>query len=154
MKICRINCKSGSQASGRGFTLIEPVIGLAILVLLIIAFYGGVAQGIFTMRMAREDQRATQIMLQKTETIRMCTWQQITNGSIPKNFTTTYTPGGTAHGITYTGSIDIANAPVSAPYSNNLKVVTVNLDWTTGGIKRQRQMRTLVSRWGLNNYVN
>lgn len=150
MNTSRVISKNLAERGGRGFTLIEPVVGIGILVVLIVAFYSGVSQGIFTMRMARENQQATQIMLQKTETVRLCKWSQITNNFIPTNTFTTTCPSG----VIYTGRITVANAPVSAPYSNSLKLVTINVTWNTGGVPRSRQMRTLISRWGINNYVD
>lgn len=143
-----------ARKSSAAFTLVEPVIGMAILLVLIVAFYSGIAQGIFSMRMARENQRATQILLQKTETIRLCKWAQLTNGFIPTTFSTTYIPSGSSQGIRYDGDIRIANAPVDAPYTNDLKMVTIRLSWKTGGVQRNREMATLISRWGLNNYVD
>lgn len=150
-------CTRETPASKRssGFTLAEPAIGISILLLLIIAFYSGVAHCIHLTRMARENQRATQILLQKSEVVRMYKWQQITNGFIPRTFTNIYNPGGGAEaGVTFVGTISIANAPVGAPYTNNLKALTVAVRWTSGGLQRQREMRTLISQWGLNNYVD
>ena len=61
------------------------------------AMLSGVTTGTFTMRLTRENLRATQIMLAKLETIRLYNWNQI-NGSngfvIPKFFTNAYYPPG------------------------------------------------------------
>lgn len=155
MKIGLNTRESLAWKRSRGFTLAEPAIGISILLLLIIAFYSGIAHCIHITRMSRENQRATQILLQKSEVVRMYKWQQITNGFIPRAFTNVYNPGGGAErGVIFIGSIGITNAPVSAPYSTNLKAVTIGLRWTSGGMPRQREMRTLISQWGLNNYVD
>jgi len=37
-------------------------------------------------------------------------------------------------------------------YAADHKLVTVSLNWPSGGIQHQRQMTTLVSRYGLHNY--
>jgi len=51
------------------------------------AILSGIMTGTFTMRMARENLRATQIMLEKVETIRLYSWNQVTsNGFIPTDF--------------------------------------------------------------------
>ncbi len=110
---------------------------------------------LFGVRMSQENDRATQILLEKTESIRLCNWDQInSNGFIPATFSATYDPsGGTNQGITYNGTLRIAPAPVAASYSNDLLEVTVQLNWTTGGLARQRELTTYVSRYGLETYV-
>lgn len=149
----KYRCATITERHRCGFTLVEPAIGIAIIVVLIIAFYGGISHAIHLTRLARENQRASQILLEKSEVVRMCRWQQLTNGYVPAQFTNTYSPG-SSHGVTYYGTIAIANAPVNAAYTNNLKAVTVSVRWNSGGLQRSREMKTLVSQWGLNNYVN
>jgi len=78
-----------------GFSLIEATIGLGIIGTVVGAMLSGIANGTFTMRMARENLRATQIMLEKVETIRLYSWDQInSNGFIPTTFTNLYDPQG------------------------------------------------------------
>ena len=130
------------------------------------------------MRMSRENLRATQIMLEKTETLRLFTWDQLntmsffTNGStqthflsdaagrqyICSHFVQKYDPNSTnAQGLTYSGKIrfyDPQNYSIDAPYAtNNMKAVWVELTWDTGNIHRTRSLTTLVTRNGLQNYV-
>jgi len=49
----------------------------------------------------------------------------------PQTFTVAYDPQNAKSGVTYTGTVSIANAPLDTPYSSNeLKQVTVRLNWT------------------------
>jgi len=137
------------------FTLVEVMVGMAIVGLVLVVFYTAITHGVGVMRMEFEDRRATQILLEKTETIRLCSWDQInSNGFIPSTFTVNYDPQSTNSGVTYTGTITIASAPLSTAYSNDLRQVTVRLNWTTGQLHRQRELKTLIARYGLQTYVD
>jgi hypothetical protein len=108
------------------------------------------------MRMARENLRATQIMLEKVETIRLYSWEQIKQpGFIPPTFTATYDPnGGTnSQGLTYQGSLTISDAVIDSSYSNDMKKVTVRLNWKTGNLDRSREFSSYISRYGLQDYI-
>src|SRR3954464_142977 len=61
------------------FSLVETTVGMSILGTVAAALMTGVTTGFFTMQLARENLRATQIMLEKVETIRLYTWDQITD---------------------------------------------------------------------------
>src|SRR5438046_4179464 len=114
MKI-KLLLSSRLRAKLGGFSLIEVVVGMGIIGTVVGAMLSGVATGTFTMRMARENLRATQIMLEKVETIRLYSWDQINqSGFIPTSFNATYDPQGTPNvGLTYTGTLSIASAPIS-----------------------------------------
>jgi len=137
------------------FSLVETTVGLGIIGTVAAAMMTGISTGFFAMQMARENLRATQIMLEKVETIRLYTWDQITstNNFIPGAFTNYYDPNNTARGIAYTGTLNFATAPVAASYSNNMKLVTVTIGWKTGRLNRTRTFTTLVSRDGMQNYI-
>ena len=137
------------------FSLIEAVVGMGIIGTVVGAMLSGITTGTFTMRMARENLRATQIMLEKVETIRLYSWDQINKaGFIPPTFTETYDPMGTPNvGLTYTGTLSIASAPVGSSYSNDMRMITVHLSWATGGLLRQRDFTSYISRSGLQDYV-
>ena len=144
------------------FSIVEATVGLAILATVGGALMTGIAQGFFTMQMARENLRATQIMLEKVETIRLYDWDQITNSGpalgassfIPVSFTNYYDPNGTAHGATYRGTMRILPATmIDSSYSNEMRLVTVTLNWQTLNLSRTRTFTTFISRDGLQNYV-
>ena len=138
-----------------GFSMIEVTIGMGVIGTTCAALLTGITTGFFTMRMARENLRATQIILEKVETIRLYSWDQInTLGFIPATFTEVYDPTRTnSTGLLYTGTMTIAAAPITNSYSADMRMLTVNLSWTTGNIPRTRQFSTFISRNGLQNYV-
>src|SRR5947209_13791860 len=112
-----------------GFSMIEVTIGMGVIGTTCVALLTGITTGFFTMRMARENLRATQIMLEKVETIRLYSWDQI-NGTgtppfvIPNSFTNTYDPqGAPSVGLTYNGTMSITPAPNSASYSNDMRMI-------------------------------
>ncbi len=134
--------------------MVEMLMATVIIGTLFVTAYLGLAQSFNVARMTRENVRATQILQDKTETIRLYTWAQISN-SIPSSFSAMFYPPGTANnqGILYTGTVSIANSPLTESYSNDLKLVTVTVYWTSGRIACQRQATTLVSHYGLHNYI-
>src|SRR5712692_5300604 len=138
-----------------GFSMIEVTIGLGVIGTTCAALLTGITTGFFTMRMARENLRATQILLEKVETIRLYSWDQInTAGFIPATFTENYDPASTNNqGLTYSGTLTIGPSPISSSYSNDLKMVTVHLSWQTGSIQREREFTSYISRNGLQDYV-
>jgi len=136
------------------FTLVEATIGMAVMGTCVAALFSGFLSGFFTMQLARENQRATQIMLEKVETLRLYSWDQInTPGFIPPAFTNYYDPQSTNQGLAYTGAMEVASPPIASSYSNDLKLVTVTLNWQTGTLPRTRSFTTLVARNGLQSYI-
>jgi len=136
------------------FSIIEVTVGMGVVGTSMAALFSGFTTGFFTMQMARENLRATQIMLEKTETLRLYSWEQINApGFIPAAFTNSYDPNAQNKGVNYTGTLTVANAPISSSYSNNMKQVTVTVNWTTGSLNRSRSLTTYVARNGLQSYI-
>ena len=137
------------------FSLVETTLSMAVIGTTVAALLSGITTGTFSMRMARENLRATQIMLEKVETIRLYSWDQITTaGFMPTNFTATYDPqGGTNVGLTYNGTMTITPAPITSSYSNDLRKVTVHLAWQTGNVPRSRDFSSYVARNGIESYI-
>lgn len=135
----------------------EILVSMGVSALLFISLYAGFSSGWMVTEVARENLRATQIMVEKMETIRLYNWAQInSNGFIPPVFVDTYYPYTTNtsyKGLSYTGTVSITAAPISASYSNNMRLMTMDLRWTSGNIERHRRMQTLISRYGLQTYV-
>ena len=146
----------------RAFTLAEVIVAVFILTTMALSLYAGFSTGFMIVDSAREDLRASQILMQKAETIRLCTWSSL--ASCPITFTERYDPAGFASGngggTIYTGTLT-TNAPVSirttAAYRTNMCLVNLTLYWTNynGGQSsvRSRSMQTLVARYGLQNYI-
>src|SRR2546430_1315767 len=76
-----------------GFTLIEALVGFAVAGIAMFTLYAGITYGVAVTQATRENLRATQLIMEKFETIRLYTWEQM-NGSngfvIPQTFTETY----------------------------------------------------------------
>lgn len=138
-----------------GFSLVEVVIAMAVAGVSVVALLSAISSGMLTMQMARENVRATQIMLEKTETLRLYSWDQLTTTNfLLTSFTEKYDPGSTNESeLSYTGTVTIASAPMTTAYSDEMRQVTVSLSWTTGRINRSRSFTTYVSRNGLQNYI-
>ena len=138
------------------FSLIEAMVGMMVLSVLILSLYAAIAWGFAIMRLARENIRATQVMTEKMETIRLYNWDQVnSNGFIPLTFSVPYYPIGQTNGsgLTYFGTLSINNVDFGNSYDVDMKQITVTLNWTNANLPRARTVQTLVSRYGLQNYI-
>jgi len=141
----------------RAFTLVDALFAMAMAAVMFTALYAGLAYGFRIIKMARENTRATQIMLEKMETIRLYTWTQInSNGFIPTNkfIVPYYSVNGTNSSLVYTGQCFIEPSGMTNSYADTMRKVTVRVDWgNLGTTNRTRTMTTYVSKGGLQNYV-
>jgi type II secretory pathway pseudopilin PulG len=147
---------SVGEKAQQGMTLVDVVVAVAVLGIMTGAIFGSFRYGLFTLELVRENQRATQIILEKIETIRLYNWDQInSNGFIPATFTNVYDPQAisTAQGTTYNGTTTVADCPIGTSYAANMKVLTVSLSWNSGGIPHTRTVATYIAKDGLQNYV-
>jgi hypothetical protein len=146
-----------SSPKRSAFALAEVIVGIAIMAIMFLTLYLGFTQGFGVVQGSRENLRAIQILQQQAEVIRLYTWEQVdpASGWIPATTTWTFYPlGGTgANGITYTGTVNIAAAPMTESYAADNKLVTFALTWKSGNVQRQRRISTLVSKYGLHNYI-
>jgi len=155
MKLERTDKALAGKARG-AFTLMEVVIAVAIIGVAFGSLYVGFRQSFGVIQLSRENLRATQILQEKMETIRLFDWTAINALPTPYYFTNTFYPVGstTNQGVIYSGTRIITDSPLTAEnYGNDLKLVTFRLTWSSGGVQRQREMTTLVSRYGLHNYI-
>jgi len=147
----------GHRNGEQGTTLIEVIMACALLVTVGTGVLGALGYGFFAMQLARENQRATQIVLEKVETIRLYSWDQVnSNGFVPLTFTDVYDPQAATNqqGVTYQGTVLITNFPSGVSYSANLRQFTVSLKWTNShSLVRSRSLTTWVAKDGLQNYV-
>ena len=153
----KINKEWDTTAAKRGqeaFSLVEVTIGMGIIGTSAVALFAGFTSGFFNMEMARENLRATQIMLEKTETIRLYSWDQINMaGFVPATFSAPYDPNSTNSGIIYNGRLIVSGCPLPVSYSNDMRQITVSLNWRTGNLDRSRTFTTYIARNGLQNYI-
>jgi prepilin-type N-terminal cleavage/methylation domain-containing protein len=150
--------KKGKCRRDSGFTLIEVIASVAVLGIAFAALLTGLAWNVSTVKFARETVRATQIMEDKLDTLRLYSWDQITTpGFITNQFYASFSPSSAlspnALGITYTGRITIATAPLSESYRTNMLLITIDLDWSSSPEVWHAQMSTFVSKYGLQGYV-
>ena len=176
MRLCPSSNKFPRRSSIAGMTLIEVMISAMIGALIFAALFMGLSQGYYLIQHQRESLRATQILIGKLETIRLCAW---TNSGglfdpniVPATFVDSFYPGnlGATNSVLYSGTISVkvnstpANAnnftfytlnssgnivPTTPPaYSNKMAFVTVTLTWTN-----YHQLSTLIYRRSMSTYV-
>lgn len=143
-----------------GHTLAEVLVAAAFLGISVISLYSGFFSGFQMTRMSRENVRATQIMLKKLETIRLCSWDQLSN--FPTSFQETFDTTPSSNGVPnliYYGTVTFSPADTvgDTSYKTNMLLVTVGLAWTNSNgkapIVHQQQMQTHVARFGSQNYA-
>ena len=146
------------------YTLIEVVIGVAIVGIAFVSLYAGMSGGFAVTQLSRENLRATQIILERMEGLRLYNWNQLCYsntvypGYLPTTFTNYYYPlasNGESKGIAYIGSMTVTNAELNpyATYGSNMRKVIVSVRWESGGVQRTRTMTTYQALNGMQNYV-
>ena len=148
------------------FSLVEVCISVAILAVMIVSLYGGMGSSFGVIQSARENLRATQIMLERVEGLRLYNWNQLVySNMVPTWFTNHYYPlaaAGESRGCMYVGTMQIGPPGLypSATYSGNMRAINVKIYWTnyngknfTKKIVRSRSLTTYTSQHGIQNYV-
>ena len=142
------------------------MVGIGVLGIVTISLYAGFGFGFSVMQQTRENLRATQILVQQMETIRLYTWTQLKDTNyFPLTFTESYDPLAGTNTIIYRGKVLDAGGNVVAPtsppassalpdaYRTNMALVRIQISWTSGNTSRQREMQTYVARYGIQNYI-
>ena len=151
----KIRC---SRKSELAMTLVEVVVATAVLAIAVAGIVTSFGYGFYVTELARENQRATQILLENTETIRLYNWTQVnSNGFIPSTYTNVYDPQDPVHpGITYYGTVSQAGfGNVTASCQGKVVQFIFTLNWTNAlsRIPHTRTLATLVAQDGEQNYV-
>jgi len=146
------------RSSRSAFTLVEVLVAVLVVSIVVVSLDAGVSSGFALVKLAREDLRATQIMLQRLETLRLYKWSQFTDATYfsTNNYVSYYDPAGQADGsggAVYTVSTLITTNTPLATYSPDMRRVTVQVSWVSRKINRRREMSTYVARYGMQNYV-
>ena len=140
-----------------GATLIEAIVSMGVFGISFVSLYAGMSMSFSIIGNARENLRATQVMVEKTETIRLYSWDQInTAGFIPGGgtvATSQLTDTQAGGGLVYNGSVTIAAGPAGYSYSGDMRRINIAMTWTSGSKTHNRSMSTYVSRYGLQNYI-
>jgi len=142
-------------------TLLEVTFSVAIICLLFVSLYGGMARGFAFTELARENLRGTQIILERAEGLRLYNWDQLVYSNvIPCAFTNFYDPlaaNTESQGIAYYGTMVVADLDpnlISAPsYATNMRMVTISITWTNAQVPHTRTVVTYVAKNGVQNYV-
>jgi len=140
-----------------GFTMIETVVATFLAAIMLPAIYASTAAGFALVQTTRENLRATQIILQRMEAIRLSSFKLIQDPiSYPTNSTDYFCTNGKTNGAAYTITYNWQPGPTSLPpsYRTNMLLVTVNASWTSGNVQRTRSMQTYVARYGIQKYVS
>jgi type II secretory pathway pseudopilin PulG len=149
-----------NSAAGRiAFTLAEVMVGVALIGIVFVSLYAGMSSGFAVTQLARENLRATQILMERMEGIRLYNWDQMVySNMIPTRFTNYYYPlAGSieTRGVAYHGQMYIWQPSLypSATYTTNMRAVVAMVTWTNNNVPRWRWIWTYVSKHGVQNYV-
>ena len=160
--------RCGRRGSQLGFSLIEVAVATAVVLVSFGSIFGVMALGLSISEASRENLRATQIMMDKMEGVRLYNWSQLTNSSflVPAFTNWFYETNNvglstaSGYGIMYTGLVSVASMPFSNSYSSSMTQVTVTVGWTSAGcgwepasLAHSRTMTTYVSEQGMQNYI-
>ena len=133
------------------------MVAVAILGFMLVSLYTGLSSGFAVVKVARENLRATQILEERMEVIRLIKWDDVTPGFIPTTFSAPYYAADSTNspsaGFSYTGLVSVTNAPLTESYAKEMRMIKIDVKWTSGNVTRTRQMITLVSRYGLQNHI-
>jgi prepilin-type N-terminal cleavage/methylation domain-containing protein len=144
-----------AQKTRRGYTFTEVMVSVGVIGVLFVSLYAAFSAAFTVIRVARENLRATQILMEKTETLRLYTWDQLRN---PSYLPTTFKTNSPSLGVTYHGNLTLSNpGNIGTPsYLTNMRTVTISVRWTNNVGSSQphyREMQTQAARWGVQNYV-
>ena len=146
--------------SRAAYTLAEVLIAIIIVGFMFSTVYSGITQSFNITRATEENLRAIQMLQDKTEIIHLYTWDQLNDPTfMPTTFTNWFFPAGVSSssspsgGVPFKGTISIANLPLTEGYAADLKLVTVTVSWTSGGSDFRQHMTTLISHYGMQNYI-
>ena len=147
------NCNTSS-----GFTFAETMVAVLTGAVMLAALYSSFAFGYGAVKLAREDLRATQILLQQMETLRLTSFSAIHTGASTDYFDPTGVTNGCA-GAAYTITVT-TNAPTSSDmpvqpvyYMSKMRKVTVTATWTNANQLRTRSLITYATQNGIQSYV-
>lgn len=135
------------------------MIAVVLLAILFLAVFSLLNFNLTTTRLCRENTRATQILLDKMECLRLYRWQQLTNPAVLATSFTNWTcdpanAGAAGQGIQYIGDISVTTPVMDltgTTYSSDIALVTVRVSWNSWNtnLTHTRSMSTYFSRIGI-----
>jgi hypothetical protein len=139
------------------YTLPELLVATFVVGVFVVSLYAGFGSGFSLLRLVREDARATQIIQEKIETLRLCPWSQLPN--FPTSFQENYNPLATTNdpfATTINGAISLTTPDIPAAYATNLRLVTITVWWTNCDcgkpVAHTNQAQTQLARYGMHTY--
>jgi hypothetical protein len=136
----------------------ELLVAMLVLTIMFTALYACISSCFAITQVSRENLRATQIMVERMEGLRLFSWPELVYSNwIPATFTNYYYPltnVGESPGTVYIGTMVVTNQGVpSTSYGSDMRLVTVTVNWTSGNVPRSRSISTYAARNGLQNYI-
>ncbi len=153
MKIRQTQIGNSTKTSTHAFTLVETMVAIIALgTIMVPALYACFSIGFATMRVSREDLRATEMLVQRMETLRLCPFDDVRTNTvrIPTSVNETY--NGTTYTITFNNAVP-ASGTLPDSYRTNMLIVTATASWTNKNVQRTRTVQTYVARNGMQGYV-
>lgn len=130
----------------QGFMLMEVMFTIALVSMSIVVLLSALMTGFVMTRMNRDAKQAVQILVDRTESLRLVNFVLLDR--VPTTFTQDI------GGVHYDGQVIVSPATmITSSYSNELRHVTVRVDWKTGNLARHREFDTLIANNGLQAYV-
>ena len=159
MKIKTHTSRPSQRASVAAFTLVETIVAVMVAGIMLPTLYAGFASGFSLVQMTRENLRATQIMIQRMEAVRLASYKSIQDpAAFPTNSVEYYNPSagtngnaGTAYTVTYKWATGTNTLPTN--YRSNVALVTITAAWNSGKIQHSRSMQSYVAKYGIQRYV-
>jgi len=157
----KIKTHTARGDSASGFTLIETIVATLLAGVMLPTLYAGLAAGFSLVQVTRENLRATQVIVERMEAVRLVPYKSIT-AAFPTNATECYSPSGQTNGTggpVYTVTYNCAPIPVvsgglAPEYRSNMVLLTVTASWNSGKVQRSRSMQSYVARYGVQRYVS
>ena len=142
------------------FTFTEVLIATGLLLTVFVTIYCCLAMGLRTTQLTRQTLRATQILTDKLEGVRLYNWSQLNDPTFFRNTFTNFfyetnnigTATASGSGVLYTGQVALASVPFTNSYNTNVLKMTVTVGWVGSGQVHTRMMSTYVGQWGVQNY--
>jgi prepilin-type N-terminal cleavage/methylation domain-containing protein len=151
----QLKLRTNQRRRAAGFTLAEVLIAVGVGGIIFVTIYAGLGQCFRSVKSSQHRLRATQILVETMEVIRLYNWDQINqSGFVPATVTEIYNPSSNSSGgIIYTVKLTVTNAPVDPAYTNTMRRAIADATWVSGGITNRQRMETLISQYGIQNYI-
>jgi prepilin-type N-terminal cleavage/methylation domain-containing protein len=130
-----------------GFTLMESMIGSIILALVLVSLLALASHCFRYLMDIRRTARATQVLQQKMEDIRLLSWSQLTT------INTSFVDSNAVLNTVFTGRV-FTNSYDSYLGTSTVMQVTLQLTWLNRtGTRQTNTLSTVIANGGLNRYI-